>query len=356
MEYKTPISEYGEKKLIEQFIKPLFNPSNDLFGIGDDCAMIECSNDEITLFSTDRVPADLISFKLGLINYYGLGNYLAQLNISDVVACGGKPVGLLLNFGLPSDLLIGDFNDLLQGVKNVIDRFDCKVLGGDITAASEISISATSIGKVRKGKVLTRRNAKEGDFIFVSRPIGLTPTAFEYFCNLKPKGYKLEQSEEEVLIKQFTDMYPLVELGQQLSNSGLCTSCMDNTDGLGQSLLELSQLSEVCMQIDSDKILLSSLTKKIVSQNHNDLLQFAFSAGADFSLVGTLSGTLTEIEYHSYFKHNVSIIGRVTSGRGVTLRSLDEITEFKFRGWNYFLNNPSLSTSHSELTISSYMY
>ena len=89
------ISEYGEKALIEKFIKPLFNPNNDLFGIGDDCAMIEDKADEITLLSTDRVPADLISFKLGLIDYFGLGNYLAQLNISDIVAFGGKPVGLL---------------------------------------------------------------------------------------------------------------------------------------------------------------------------------------------------------------------------------------------------------------------
>jgi len=331
------ISNFGEKKLIEQFIKPLFNPNNDLFGIGDDCAMIDCNENETLLLSTDRVPADLISFKLGLIDYFGLGKYLAHLNISDIAACGGKPIGLLLNFGLPNNLLIDDFQKLLNGIKSVIDKFDCKVLGGDITASNEISISATSIGKTQKGKALTRRNAKEGDYIFVSRPVGLTPSAFEYFCNLKPKGFSLAKSEEETLIKQFTEMFPLCELGQQLSNSGFCTSCMDNTDGLGQSLLELSQLSGVAMQVDSDKVFIEQLTKNICSQTDYDLIQFAFGAGADFSLVGTLSGQKTESEYQNQF-NNISIIGQVTSGQGVLIKAIDKISELKFKGWNYFTN------------------
>lgn len=326
-----------KKKLIEQFIKPLFNPNNDLFGIGDDCAMLDCNENETLLLSTDRVPADLISFKLGLIDYFGLGKYLAHLNISDTAACGGKPVGLLLNFGLPNDLLIDDFQNLLSGIKSVIDKFECKVLGGDITASNEISISATSIGKTQKGKALTRRNAKEGDYIFVSRPIGLTPTAFEYFCNLKPKGFSLTKSEENILIKQFTDMFPLCELGQQLSNSGLCSSCMDNTDGLGQSLLELSQLSSVAFQVDSDKISINELTKIICKQTNSDLIQFAFGAGADFSLVGTLSKDKSEIEYSKMFS-GISIIGKVANGNGVYLNADNKISELKFKGWNYFTN------------------
>jgi thiamine-monophosphate kinase len=308
-----------------------------LLGIGDDCAMIDCNENETLLLSTDRIPADLISFKLGLIDYFGLGKYLAHLNISDIAACGGKPIGLLLNFGLPNNLLMDDFQKLLNGIKSVIDKVDCRVLGGDITASNEISISATSIGKIQKGKALTRRNAKEGDYIFVSRPIGLTPTAFEYFCNLKPKGFSLTSSEEESLVRQFTDMFPLCELGQQLSSSGLCTSCMDNTDGLGQSMLELSQLSGGAFQVDINKIFLHELTKKVCQQTDNDLIQFVFGAGADFSLVGTLNKAKSENEYSKMFS-DISIIGKVASGNGVHLNDGNKISELKFKGWNYFQN------------------
>lgn len=332
---QTNVSDLGEKKIIEQIIKPLFNPNNDPYGIGDDCAIVECNNDEVILFSTDRVPADLIAFKLGLIDYYNLGKYLAHLNLSDVAASGGIPLGLLLNLGLPSNLLIADLQKLLDGVKDVIDKFDCKVLGGDITASVEISISATSIGKVQKGKQLTRGKAVEGDLIFVSRPIGMTPTAFEYFCNLKPNGFLLQKQEEALLVNQFTDMYPLCNLGQLLSSSGYCTSCIDNTDGLGQSLFEISQSSDVSMYIDCEKVKINDLTRYVWSQTEYDLISFAFGAGADFSLIGTLSGKQSEKEYLRQFKE-IAIIGEVKKGKGVFLKQKESISGLIFQGWNYF--------------------
>src|SRR4051794_35339442 len=102
------ISEIGEKRLISEFVHPLFNANDDPSGVGDDCAMLEAETD-VFLFSTDRVPADLIAFRLGILDYEGLGKYLAYLNISDIAACGGRPVGLLLNLGLPRDFLYEDF-------------------------------------------------------------------------------------------------------------------------------------------------------------------------------------------------------------------------------------------------------
>ncbi len=334
---KETITSLGEKKIIDKLIKPLFNPNNELFGIGDDCAMLECSNNELVLLSTDRIPADLISFKYGLIDYFDLGRYLAHLNFSDIAACGGNPIGLLLNFGLPNNLLLKDLKSILNGVKSVVDKYDCKILGGDITLASEISISATSIGKVKKKRVLTRRNAKVGDYIFTSRPLGLTPAAFEYFCNLKPNGFKISKANEAKLLKQFTEMYPMFELGQQLSLSHCCTSCMDNTDGLGQSLLEIAQLSEISMLIEKDKIVVTDLVEIIGSKTKQDSILFAFGAGADFSLVGTLDGNKSEEDYVKKFR-NITLIGRVIKKqkKKVLINNKKNIYELKFKGWNYF--------------------
>src|SRR2546423_2326280 len=102
------ISDIGEKRLISEFLHPLYNRADQIEGVGDDCAMLESGDGRFWLFSTDRVPADLISFKLGILDYYGLGKYLARLNISDIAACGGTPRALLLNLGLPEDL---DYED-----------------------------------------------------------------------------------------------------------------------------------------------------------------------------------------------------------------------------------------------------
>ena len=70
------LRDIGEKEIIRSIIKPMFNPKGILGGVGDDCAVLDVGNGKSICVSTDRVPADLISFKLGLINHYQLGYYL----------------------------------------------------------------------------------------------------------------------------------------------------------------------------------------------------------------------------------------------------------------------------------------
>src|ERR1035438_1065322 len=148
------LSDVGEKALIRDFIKPLFNSSDDPAGVGDDCAMVPFG-DEVALLSTDRVPSDLTAFKLGILDFFGLGDYLARLNLSDIAACGGTAVGLLLNLGLPSDIGYDDVLSLCRGFGSCAEKHGATVLGGDITSACELSISATSIGRALQMNVLT---------------------------------------------------------------------------------------------------------------------------------------------------------------------------------------------------------
>lgn len=163
------LSEVGEKALIRDFIKPFFNIADDPAGVGDDCAMVAFGN-EVALLSTDRVPSDLTAFRLGILDYTGMGDYLARLNLSDIAACGGNPAGLLLNLGLPPDIAYDDVQAICRGFESCARRHGAPVLGGDITSACELSISATSIGRAVRQQVLTRRGARPGDSVFVSRP------------------------------------------------------------------------------------------------------------------------------------------------------------------------------------------
>lgn len=333
---KLRISDIGEKRLIAEFIQPLFNSIDEIGGVGDDCAMLGGTGGEVWLFSTDRVPADLISFKLGILDYYGLGKYLARLNISDISACGGIPRALLLNLGLPEDLLYDDFKALCKGFGDMAQRCKCKVLGGDITSSNELSISATSIGTTVKGRVLTRRGAKPGDTIFISRPLGLTPAAFGYYLRCDRETLILSDAEISILEGQFTALEPLVNLGVALSASGKCSSCMDNSDGVGQSLLELSITSKVRFVIRAAEIEMPQVVSRIASNLQEDPIELAFSAGSDFSLVGTLQGMWSLEQTEREFGKDLRIIGYVEEGDGVFLDMVDARKPLKFSGWNYF--------------------
>src|SRR5262249_39276432 len=93
------VRDVGEKQLIEDTVKRVFDGDPAPAGVGDDCAVLPLPADSVLLATTDRVPADLIARRLGLMDSYGLGRYLACLNLSDIAACGGRPAGLLFNAG-----------------------------------------------------------------------------------------------------------------------------------------------------------------------------------------------------------------------------------------------------------------
>lgn len=329
------IAEIGEKEVIERYLRPLFNPDDDLNSIGDDCAALEFPHGSLALFSTDRVPADLISFRAGVLDYFGVGRYLAVLNISDIAACGGLPQALLLNFGLPSDLPISVLLAVCDGVMSILDPLGVKVMGGDMTFSAELSISATAFGYVEKDRILRRSGARPGDSIFVSREMGMTPVALHYCLN--PRAFEeYEPTEITALRNQFTAVTPMIELGRRLAVSGRCSSAMDNTDGLSQSLSELSRESESAFVVDRGLFDLSLTVQKFARQIASDPITVAFGPGADFSLVGTLAGDWSTGSATTQFGHDIRIIGHIVDGSGVLLKSGDGIVPFEVPGWNYF--------------------
>jgi thiamine-monophosphate kinase len=333
-ERKLTISDVGEKKLIREFIKPFFNADDNPCGVGDDCAMLELG-DQIVLFSTDRVPADLTAFRLGILDHHGLGSYLARLNLSDIAACGGRPVGMLLNLGLPPNTAYEDVESLCKGFRLEAEKAGCNVLGGDITASAELSVSATSMGLAKRSQVLRRRGARPGDSIFISRPAGLTPAAFEYLLGKRTED--LPGQDVARLREQFTAMYPMVELGQKLADSEMCTSCMDNTDGIGQSLSELGEASCVSFVVDEAKINIPKLVARVASVRKKEPMEFLFNGGADFSLIGTLRGLWNRNDAKVRFGESLEIIGQVQEGSGLRLLKSDALHDLVFKGWNYFV-------------------
>lgn len=189
--YDQTISEIGEKRLIRDYLTPFLNPDGNRSLVGDDCAIIDTRETSALCVSTDRVPHDLVSFRLGLIDYRGLGNYLAVLNISDIAAMGATPVGLLLNLGLPPDLKFKDLSSLLDGANSACNSYGCKIIGGDLSSSPVLSISATSLGFSSKNAPLYRTQASPGDCIYCTSPLGITSTAFYYHLKAKPLGLKL---------------------------------------------------------------------------------------------------------------------------------------------------------------------
>lgn len=331
------LKDFGEKKLISTFIKPLFNPQGMRDLAGDDCAVVDVSGKTRVCLSTDRVPADLISFKLGIIDYFGLGYYLAVLNISDIVSCGARPLGLLLTLALQEDFFVEDFNQLLMGVKKACDKYHCNILGGDMSNSAEMSISATSVGLANAEQILYRSGARQGDYVYCSDYLGLTSTAFAYFLEAKPKGLKLSNDDEDLLKDQFRKPHARIELSERLTADTTRVTCMDNTDGIGQSLLELSEINVLRFVLCTEGLPIHPITKKVSDFLGRSVIDMALGAGADFQLVGTIEPNLGRRETEKLIGNGFHIVGYTMQGNGVWLEDEEgHVSEHKVSGWNYY--------------------
>ena len=308
---------------------------------GDDCALLVPRPGWTVLLSTDRVPADLIAFAHGLIDHRGLGAHLAALNISDVAACGGEPTALLLNCALPADMRVADFRGFCDGVLDVARPLNCRVVGGDISSSPELSCSATVVGLCEAGRALLRGGAKKGDRVFMSRPAGLTPAAFHLLTE-QPGTRQVPAAVRSELNEALRYRAPMVELGRALAADGCCTSCMDNTDGLGQTLLELAEAGGVCIDVDTAAMRIPEAVRQVARLAGADEFDLALGPGHDFSLVGTLRADTSDEVLSALGAHGLYSVGAVTDGSGIRLSSTSGTRAFVPRGWNYFT-----STEHS---------
>lgn len=322
------LAEIGEKRLIAEIVKPIFNAGDDPAGVGDDCALLALPPGHELLLSTDRVPADLIAFECGILDHRGLGDYLARLNLSDLAAAGGEPLGLLFNAGVPPTMRTDTFAELCAGLRDAAARNGCAVVGGDMSFSAELSLSATAVGAVPHGQALSRRGARAGDVIVTTRPIGLTPAAFATVTRAAP--LELRAAEAERLRGQFTAMEPLFACGRLLRELG-ASATMDNTDGLAQSLRELAAASGAAFVVERARVRLDELVMRVAAAIGVDPLEFAFGPGADFSLVATVPAAAA-----AALPCDVVPIGRVQGGAGLWLDEGGWCSELNAPGWDHF--------------------
>jgi thiamine-monophosphate kinase len=330
------LSDIGEKRLISDYIKPLFNPSGSAEGVGDDCALVPVCKDLCVCVSTDRVPADLMSFKLGLIGFRELGQYLAVLNISDIAAAGGTPTALLLNLAFPPHFEVAHFEEILLGAKQACERYNVRVLGGDLSDALEMNLVATVLGVVHPQQALFRTGARPGDKVFCSDNLGIAATAFAHYrSNGETPRMTLHFEEEAILTAPFRNPVARIALGRQLATSGNCRAAMDVTDGVSQTFSEIAAASGVGIILDTDCLPIHPLSRRIASHYCLDVMALILGPAADFQLVGVID---PEYGGSGHLPAELHIIGDVVSGSGVHLRTADgQVRTLVPQGWNYYV-------------------
>ncbi|MGA8391312.1 MAG: thiamine-phosphate kinase, partial [Burkholderiaceae bacterium] len=165
----------GEFELIERYFTRTARRA--ALGVGDDCALLAPAPGMQLAISCDM----LIEGRhfLPTVDPFKLGHKALAVNLSDLAACGTKPLAFNLALALPSadDVWLDGFS---RGLFALADAHDCELIGGD-TTRGPLAICITVFGEVPPGQALLRSGAKAGDDLYVSGTLGDARLALEVF-------------------------------------------------------------------------------------------------------------------------------------------------------------------------------
>jgi thiamine-monophosphate kinase len=323
------LSDLGEKLLIREVIRNSGPVDDSLLPLNDDAQILRPPSllDHPQVIATDRTPTDLRPFVWGIYSYQQYGAYHAISNLSDIAAMGAKPFGYLLNIAAPGSFLLSDFKSVFQGVMDELDKYDTILLGGDTKQGSELNLVGIAIGQSWREKVLTRSGCRPGDKLIISGGnFGYIPAAHALFSR---NGWSPSNLYERQLTEAFYALRPHFAEAKLLQDSGVCTSCIDNSDGIAASLDEISEASGVSFKLYPDSLVIAEAVSYVASSVNLSPLELLLGAGGDFRIIATVR------EFPECLHSSFTVIGEAQEMKS-QCSSGDKLDLTKVTRWNHF--------------------
>src|SRR5437660_330469 len=135
-----------------------------LIGPGDDTAALRFSPNAVCLLTTDML-LDGSCFRLAAAGPRLVGRKAMAVNLSDIAAMAGRPVAAVVSVGLPRQGGRQLAEELYLGLREVADRFDTAIAGGDTNSwDGPLVICVTLLGEPTGTGPLPRSGARPGDW------------------------------------------------------------------------------------------------------------------------------------------------------------------------------------------------
>jgi len=296
----------GEFDLIQKYFTRAVQRA--ALGVGDDCALFVPAPGMQLAVSSDM----LIEGRhfLSTVNPERLGHKALAVNLSDLAACGARPLAFTLALALPraDEVFLAAFS---RGLLALADAQACELIGGD-TTQGPLNICITVFGEVPAGQALLRSGAQVGDDIYVSGSLGDARVALEVFRGtLSLCGADFDAVRPAMECPQ-----PRVALGQALR--GVAHSAIDVSDGLLGDLSHILRRSGAGATLDVDMLPRSRVTHSLSLTLQRE---FTLAGGDDYELVFTAAAERAAQVHAAAADARVVVtrIGRIDAQAGLRL-------------------------------------
>jgi len=318
----------GEFELIQRyFTRPT---PHAVLGVGDDCALLQMAPGMQLAVSSDMLVAGRHFF--ADTDPHHLGHKALAVNLSDLAACGARPLAFTLALALPTadPAWLEPFS---AGLLALADAHGCELIGGD-TTQGPLNICITIFGEVPSGaarragqpatQALLRSGAAPGDDVYVSGTLGDARLALEALQG----RIQLPDALLHAARLRLEQPTPRVALG--LALRGVASAAADISDGLLGDLGHILQRSAVGATLDTSIAihLLASqayFTRASGPFDHmlspQMALQCVLAGGDDYELVFTApAAQRAMVQAASWASHTpVTHIGQIDAAPGLRL-------------------------------------
>lgn len=266
-------------------------------GVGEDCAALRLSEDEIFVLSTDPITGTA----------QDIGKLALHITLNDLAAAGAEPVGLMLTVLLPEGSEETELKDMMRQLEEGCAKAHVQILGGhtEVTrAVNQPVLSVCGVGKAREGQLVSTAGVKPGQDIVITKWIGLEGTSII----AKEKGAELLTRYPKDMVKEAKefDRYLSVLPEAKVAVDSGVTAMHDVTEGgIFGALWELAESSGVGLEVDLKRIpvkqetveiceffgispyeLISSGSMLMASEDGNQLVRELVAAGIPAVVVG----------------------------------------------------------------------
>lgn len=231
-------------------------------GIGEDCAVMNFG-DYDCIMSTDPISSAVSD----------IGKLAIHITCNDIASNGVQPLGIMLACMLPEGTTDDDIRHIMEQAADAAADLKVEIIGGhtEITpAVSQPVIVSTAIGKIAAGKSQSGNDMVPGDFIMMTKSVGLEGTgiiASDYSGKLSEAktadGEQLLRPEEIERAKSFLQLVSVAAEGVAAGEVGTHGMHDITEGGILGAIWEMCQISGTGAEVWKEKIPMEPETDKI---------------------------------------------------------------------------------------------
>jgi selenide,water dikinase len=244
-------------KVLDQILKgSIALPDNNKLLVGnhskDDAAVFDIGNGMAIISTTD--------FFMPIVDdAFDFGRIAAANSISDVYAMGGKPLMAIAILGWPVEKLPAESaQKVIEGGRTVCIEAGIPLAGGHSIDSQEPIFGLAVSGIVPIENLKKNNTAQEGDYLFLTKPLGTG------ILSTAQKRGLLNKEHLPAMIEQLTT---LNKIGEELGKIKGVTAMTDVTGfGLLGHLIEMAEGSGLSAELFYNKINVAPGVKEYINQ------------------------------------------------------------------------------------------